>query len=210
MVKSDYPYSSIAAVIHILIHEVMAVMLLQLEIKDMEVQSKFTLDEQVKNGRSVLEYELFAFHKMLPSALFLQDLLDELGYPQDAVMIFEDNKSLIDLLRRGKISSGVTRHIAAKYYYGKDLMTQGRVVIRHCPTLLMIADILTKNLAGKPFTSMSIRLRNCEDEFQDESLKDDVYRKLYQNSTENVYADPVDQKMNQLLSMILEIIMSQP
>ena len=57
---------------------------------------------------------------------------------------------------------------------------------------------------------MSIRLRNCEDEFQDESLKDDVYRRLYQNSTENVYVDPVDQKMNQLLSMILEIIMSQP
>jgi hypothetical protein len=60
------------------------------------------------NGRSSMEYELFALHGMLPNLLFLYDLLNEIGYKQDPVTIFEDNKALIDLINRGKVSSGVT------------------------------------------------------------------------------------------------------
>jgi hypothetical protein len=99
----------------------------------------------------------------------------------------------------------VTRHIAAKYYYGKDLMDIGEIVIRHCPTLLMIADILTKTLAQRPFRILSNRLRNCDD--QDETVSDDVYRRLYANSSDRVYHDPEDQQMNVLLCAILQVVM---
>ena len=101
--------------------------------------------------------------------------MQELGYPQGPVIVFEDSKALIDTIRRGKISTGVTRHIAAKYYYAKDLIAEGIIFLRHCPTRLMIADILTKHMGGPDFKKMSLRLRNVIE--QDLTLSDEVYRK---------------------------------
>lgn len=128
------------------------------------------------NAGSSMVYELYAFHKMLPSALLLHELLEELGYKQEPIVIFEDNKSLIDLIKRGKISTGVTKHIASKYYYATDLLKKGVVTIRHCPTKLMIADILTKPFSGKKFNEMSKRLRNEIE--QSNELSNDVYARL--------------------------------
>jgi hypothetical protein len=113
------------------------------------------------------------------------------------------NKALIDLIRRGKVSTGVTRHIAAKYYYAKDLIAEGLIALRHCPTRLMIADILTKHLGGPDFKKMSNRLRNTIE--QDETLSDEVYKRLYMNSTENVYKDE-DNKVIKLLSMVISYL----
>ena len=42
--------------------------------------------------------------------------------PQEPIMIFEDNFELIELIKRGPISTGVTKHIATKYYGSRDLM----------------------------------------------------------------------------------------
>jgi len=44
-------------------------------------------------------------------------LLEELGFPQQPIIIFEDNFGTIEL-----ISTGVTKHIAAKYYFSRDLI----------------------------------------------------------------------------------------
>ena len=148
-------------------------------------------------------YELDALHHMINGPIFIRELLNEIGYPQGPVIVFEDNKACIDLIRRGKISTGVTRHIAAKYYYAKDLIAQGIIVLRHCPTRLMIADILTKHMGGPDFKKMSLRLRNAIQ--QDPTLSDEIYKKLYQNSTENVYSEE-DIKVVELLSAIIEYL----
>ena len=159
------------------------------------------------NGRSILEYELFSLYHGLPSCIFLRTFVEELGFKQGPILIFEDNKALIDLIKRGPISSGVTKHIAAKYYSCKDLIAQLIVELRHCPTRLMIADILTKILATKEFNMMAPRLRN--DVLQHESLTDDVYKRLYLNSTDSVYHDDDDIKVIALISKIMEM-MIQP
>ena len=142
-----------------------------------------------------------------PSCIFLRTFVEELGFKQSPILIFEDNKALIDLIKRGPISSGVTKHIAAKYYSCKDLIAQLIVELRHCPTRLMIADILTKILATKEFNMMAPRLRN--DVLQHESLTDDVYKRLYLNSTDSVYHDENDIKVVALISKIMEM-MIQP
>jgi hypothetical protein len=157
-----------------------------------------------QNMRGTVEYELLSFHKMLPSVEFLKEFLEELGYEQKPIIVFEDNKALIDMLKRGKVSTGVTRHTAARYYYGRDLMDRGIIILRFCPTLLMIADILTKTLNGRKFKIMSNRIRSTVE--QDESVSDEVYRKLYADNT--VYDDPTDQRMHLLLVNIMEIILS--
>jgi hypothetical protein len=76
-------------------------------------------------------YELDALHHMINGPIFIRELLEDTGYPQGPVTVLEDNKALVDLTKRGKVSTGVTRHIAAKYYYAKDLLIQGVVVLRH-------------------------------------------------------------------------------
>ena len=130
------------------------------------------------NGRSSMEYELYALHHLLPNLLFLIDLLTELGYPQEPVVIFEDNKALIDLIRRGRISSGNTKHINQKYYYARDLIQNKIISLRYCPSYLMIADILTKPLEGVLFGKIRDRLMNKDE--QDADYNHEVYKLLYE------------------------------
>ena len=156
------------------------------------------------NMISSMQYELQALHSMLSSPLFLRELLEEMGYPQGPIIIFEDNKALIDLIIRGKISTGVTKHISAKYYLAKDLITRGIILLRHCPTRLMIADILTKNLVGNDFKIMSKRLRNTVD--QDPILSDEIFRKLYENSTSDVSLSKADQDAVQILALVMDYL----
>ena len=68
----------------------------------------------------------------------------------------------------------------------------------------MIADIFTKDLPGPIFHRLSSRLRSWGD--QDEKLSDDVYRRLFANSSESVYQHEDDKKVVELLSMIIERI----
>ena len=157
------------------------------------------------NGRSILEYELFSLHSMIPNALFLGNLLEEMGFKRYPIIIFEDNKALIDAIKRGPISSGVTKHIASKYYYSRDLIIQGIIQLRHCPTALMIADILTKDLAVE---AISKRLRNVG-EFEPH-LSDEVYTNLNAHSTDLVhhgnYYDEYDVKHINIINMLIHYL----
>ena len=153
------------------------------------------------NARSVLEYELIALHEALPSGLFLYNLLEELGFPQEPIIIFEDNFGMIELIKRGPISTGVTKHIATKYYGARDLMGRNIICFRHCPTYLMLADILTKTLTRAEFTKMAARLRN--DYIQDPMLADEVYEKLFRNSNDHVYIDIDEHKAAEILMIFI-------
>jgi len=113
------------------------------------------------NCRSTMEYELIELHHCLPAILWLRMLLGELGFIQDkASIIYEDNQAVLDIMIRGQVSSGVSRYILAKYYYTKDLVAKGLVRLVHCPTTLMIADIVTKNLPGTVFNCIKNILFN--------------------------------------------------
>ena len=161
-----------------------------------------------QNGRSVLEYELYSLNEALPSGLFLFNLLEELGFPQQPIIIFEDNFGTIELIKRGPISTGVTKHIAAKYYFSRDLIRRHIICFRHCPSYLMIADILTKTLTKADFKKMAARLRN--DYQQDPSLSDDVYERLFANSNDKVYNDQEEEKAVQLIIRIIDSLVGHP
>jgi hypothetical protein len=158
------------------------------------------------NGRSSLEYELFEVHAMLPSLLLLREVIEELGYKQDPIIVFEDNKAMIDLIKRGKVNSGATKHIAAKYYYARDLMKAGIIIFRHCPTLLMIADIFTKNLPGPRYVQLWQRLINYTE--QDELFTDDVYAKLYQGNIEEIFSKE-DFENKDISDLVINFVLSQ-
>ena len=67
------------------------------------------------------------------------------------------------MIAKGRATSERTRHVNIRYFFVKDRVDAGEIVIEHMPTHLMIADILTKPLQGELFKRMRDALLNCRD-----------------------------------------------
>ena len=88
----------------------------------------------------------------MPQMLWTNYFLTAQGYTPHETVLFQDNQSAILLERNGRRSSGQrTRHINIRYFFIKDCVESGKIVIRHCPTDKMVADYHTKPLQGKKF-----------------------------------------------------------
>ena len=66
-------------------------------------------------------------------------------------VLHQDNTSTISLAENGRSNSDRTKHIGIRYFFVKQYVENGTMKIQHCPTLQMIADILTKPLQGELF-----------------------------------------------------------
>ena len=106
--------------------------------------------------KSSTEAELVALNDGLAQVLWLIQFLKEQGIVVKPAIIFQDNKSTIQLANNGPTSSKRTKHINIRYYFVKEKIDNGEVVIQHVPTSEMVSDVLTKPLNGSHF----IKLRN--------------------------------------------------
>jgi hypothetical protein len=52
------------------------------------------------------------------------------------------------LINNGKPTHDATKHIPIRYFWVKERLKLNEIILRHCPTEIMIADILTKPLQG--------------------------------------------------------------
>ena len=78
--------------------------------------------------------------------------LEAQGYQMQESFLEQDNESAIKLEKNGRTSAGPkSRHINIRYFWIKDRLKSERVVVRHCPTLAMLADFFTKPLQGHLF-----------------------------------------------------------
>jgi hypothetical protein len=123
-----------------------------------------TSTKQKLVSRSSTEAELIALHEGLAKVAWLRDLMHELNYDNGPAVIFQDNKSTITLAHQGFSSSGKSKHIAVRYFYVKQLIEDGDIVVEHLPTDDMIADILTKPMVGKKFYALRDKLLNLSDQ----------------------------------------------
>ena len=110
--------------------------------------------------KSSTEAELVALSDGCSQVIWSREFLLNQGYKVDAATIYQDNMSTIALVDKGRSNSDSTRHINVRYYFIKDRIKSGEVVIKHKPTDLMIADGLTKPLQGRLFRDMRARLLN--------------------------------------------------
>ena len=69
----------------------------------------------------------------------------------DHAELYQDNKSTIHMAENGKSYSDKTKHIKIKYFFIKQYIDSKEVKVTYCPTLAMVADILTKPLQGSQF-----------------------------------------------------------
>ena len=108
--------------------------------------------------KSTWEAELVALSDGSSQALWTKRFVMELGYDLP-VVIFQDNKSTIQSIKRGRPSSDRSRHVDIKYFWLSSQIADGIMSVEYMPTENMIADILTKAMQGQIFQRLDKELR---------------------------------------------------
>jgi len=118
------------------------------------------------NTRSSTEMELVAADMYMPEMLWALYFMESQGYEVECIGLHQDNTSTQLLMTNGQFSSGKkTKHTRAKFFFIKDRIDDGEMIVVNCPTEGMWADILTKPLQGKAFRLMRLKLTNCEEDY---------------------------------------------
>ncbi|KAG4218300.1 hypothetical protein PC116_g33220 [Phytophthora cactorum] len=71
--------------------------------------------------------------------------------------IREDNQSCIKMTKN-PVNHGRAKHIDIKYHHIRDEVKRGEVKLQYCETSVMLADIMTKALAGPRHTDLTVAL----------------------------------------------------
>ena len=105
--------------------------------------------KQKLSTKSSTEAEVVGVDDGLPLVLWMRYILQEQGYDMKPSLIYQDNKSAILLEMNGKASgSKRMKHINVRYFFVKDKIQKGKIVLKHCPTEIMYADVNTKPRQG--------------------------------------------------------------
>lgn len=75
----------------------------------------------------------------------------------DATVLESDNMGAIHLTSKS-IFHGRTKHVEIQYHWIREIVNQGSIKLKHCPTVDMVADLLTKPLGKPQFQRLRIKL----------------------------------------------------
>jgi hypothetical protein len=107
--------------------------------------------KQKLNSKSSTEAELIALSDYSSQVIWTREFLHHQGLSMSPALIYQDNKSTIALVERGRPAAELSRHINIRYFFIKDRIESGELQLEFKPTLEMVADILTKPLQGEHF-----------------------------------------------------------
>ena len=111
--------------------------------------------------RSSTEAEIVGVNEVTSELLWARDVLVELGFPQDEVLIAEDNNSCITMLQTEPRNFQTnSRHVRVKWAFYRQEHEKSILKLFYCPTDIMRADLLTKPLRGKVFRDHDLAIRN--------------------------------------------------
>jgi hypothetical protein len=111
---------------------------------------------------STTEAEYMASVDASKQALWLQQLLQELQFNFDTITLYNDNNGCIGL-SKNPINHEKTKHIAMRHHFLREQVQAGNITVKHVPSKLNIADILTKYVPKDQYqqlrNSMGLSLR---------------------------------------------------
>ena len=110
--------------------------------------------------KSSTEAELIGLSDSSSLVIWIRNFLQAQGYKMPPAQVYQDNTSTIAMVKAGMPTSDRTRHIAIRFFFIKDRVDSGELVISHVPTTDMQADILTKPLQGELFLKLRSELLN--------------------------------------------------
>jgi hypothetical protein len=96
---------------------------------------------------SAAESEYLAATESAKECIWLKQLLLNLGFVQDCVILFEDNEACIALSKNPQYHSK-TKHIQLPYHYIRQQVAAGEMKLMYLSTKHQLADIFTKGLSG--------------------------------------------------------------
>ena len=102
---------------------------------------------------------------MMPHMLWTRYFLEAQVYVIDDNILYHNSTSAILLEMNGrKSSTNNTKHINVRYYFIKDWVETGDIVIKHCPKEEMLGDHFTKPLQGALFRKFRVEIMDITDE----------------------------------------------
>jgi hypothetical protein len=113
--------------------------------------------------QSTAEAEYVALTDAAKEALHLKCLANDMGIPQDQVVIYNDNQAANNLATN-PIVSPRSKHIEIKKHFIREVVQQGDVVISYLDTERMTADMLTKALNGRRHKDLRQQMRLHRDQ----------------------------------------------
>ena len=75
--------------------------------------------------------------------VWLQRVISDLSVSQSSCVVFEDNQSAIAMCKNPQFH-GKSKHIAIKYHYIRELVDDGKLLVKYVSSDDNIADIFTK------------------------------------------------------------------
>ncbi|GAA5972784.1 hypothetical protein JCM11641_003938 [Rhodosporidiobolus odoratus] len=96
---------------------------------------------------SSTEAEYMALSEAAREAMWLRQLLVEIGFPPSSPALIRGDNSGALLLANHPTSHGRTKHIATHYHFTREQVAEGTVALKWVPTGEMAADLMTKGLA---------------------------------------------------------------
>jgi hypothetical protein len=110
------------------------------------------------NSKSSAESELIALSDHAGIAIHGQRFLKSLKI-DTACIIYQDNTSTKEMITNQNINDK-SKHIKIRYYWLKERVREGEVIIQYIPTDQMLADLMTKSVQGKLFIELRDKVLN--------------------------------------------------
>jgi len=86
-------------------------------------------------AKSSSEAELLALNLATDETLYLRNLLDELGFPQQSpTIILQDNQSAIIMANNGELGTKRTKHFTVRHYFVTEHIARGHVRVHQHQT----------------------------------------------------------------------------
>ena len=110
--------------------------------------------------KSSTEADLVGISDALGYAILARNWMIAQCHKEKHANLFQDNLSTIILAHKGQTSAERTRHINIRYFFIKDRIENGEVIVKYLSTDEMIADGLSKPLQGNKFKKSRRDLMN--------------------------------------------------
>jgi hypothetical protein len=115
--------------------------------------------------KSSTEAELVAMSDEASMSIHMRNFLIYQGYDMGPSVIYQDNLSSMALIARGRPGAEKSKHIDLRYFWLKERVDNGEVIVFHLGTAQMFANILTKPVQGAQFRTERTGLTNWPDDF---------------------------------------------
>lgn len=103
---------------------------------------------------STTEAEYVAAANGATQAIWLRNVLEEIGFNQEnGTVLFCDNSSTIKL-SKNPVLHGRSKHIHVRYHFLRELVNEGVIALEYCTTQEQLSDIMTKPVKLEVFEKL--------------------------------------------------------